>query len=54
MPSPFGGGIIYQILNSYKWAFLLAGMFCLLASLFVIVIQKQTSESIIKEGALKA
>lgn len=36
-----GAGIIYKIFNSYSWAFALAGMFCLLASLFVIVIKKQ-------------
>jgi MFS family permease len=50
----FGGGIIYEILNSYKWAFLLAGIFCLLASLFVIVIKKQTPASIRTEESLKA
>lgn len=37
----FGGGLIYKIFNSYTWAFFLAGIFCLLASLFVIVIKKQ-------------
>jgi hypothetical protein len=36
-----GAGIIYKIFNSYSWAFVLAGMFCLLASLFVVVIKKQ-------------
>jgi len=36
-----GAGIIYNIFTSYTWAFVLAGMFCLLASLFVIVIKKQ-------------
>jgi predicted MFS family arabinose efflux permease len=36
-----GAGLIYNIFNSYSWAFTLAGMFCLLASLFVIVIKKQ-------------
>ncbi|KKI91224.1 MFS transporter [Bacillus sp. SA1-12] len=39
-----GAGILYNIFNSYSWAFALAGMFCLLASLFVIVIKKQTLE----------
>lgn len=39
----FGGGLIYKIFNSYTWAFFLAGIFCLLASLFVIVIKKQSS-----------
>ncbi|MGE7907927.1 MFS transporter [Peribacillus sp. NPDC094092] len=36
-----GAGFIYKIFNSYSWAFALAGMFCVLASLFVIVIKKQ-------------
>lgn len=36
-----GAGIIYKVFNSYSWAFALAGMFCILASLFVIVIKKQ-------------
>ncbi|MEH7332076.1 MFS transporter [Neobacillus drentensis] len=49
----FGGGMIYKIFNSYTWAFLMAGIFCLLASLFVIVIKKQTSEIIVKEDSLK-
>ncbi|MCA0988596.1 MFS transporter [Guptibacillus algicola] len=36
----YGGGLIYNVFFSYTWAFLYAGMFCLLASLFVIVIKK--------------
>lgn len=36
----FGGGIIYKIFNTYTWAFFLAGVFCVLASLFVILIKK--------------
>ncbi len=36
-----GAGIIYKVFNSYTWAFVLAGGFCLLASLFVIVLKKQ-------------
>jgi predicted MFS family arabinose efflux permease len=36
-----GAGILYRMFNSYSWAFTLAGMFCLLSSLFVIVIKKQ-------------
>ncbi|SHT58292.1 sugar phosphate permease [Mycobacteroides abscessus subsp. abscessus] len=36
-----GAGILYKVFNSYSWAFALAGMFCILASLFVIVIKKQ-------------
>ncbi|MEY9970091.1 MFS family permease [Lysinibacillus sp. RC46] len=38
----FGGGLIYKFFNSYTWAFFLAGMFCALASLFVIIVKKQT------------
>ncbi len=34
------GGVFYEALGSYKMAFLLAGGFCLLASLFVILIRK--------------
>lgn len=37
----FGGGIIYKVFDSYTWAFSIAGMFCILASLFVIIIKKQ-------------
>ena len=36
-----GAGMFYNVFNSYTWAFALAGMFCLLASLFVIGIKKQ-------------
>ena len=35
------GGLFYEALGSYKMSFLLAGGFCLLASLFVILIKKQ-------------
>lgn len=34
------GGVFYEAFGSYKMAFLLAGGFCLLASLFVILIKK--------------
>ncbi|MGM9987199.1 MAG: MFS transporter [Bacillaceae bacterium] len=37
----FGGGIIYTFFDTYTWAFFLAGLFCLLASLFVMIIKKQ-------------
>lgn len=37
----YGGGFIYNIFNTYTWAFFLAGLFCLMASLFVVVIKKQ-------------
>jgi MFS family permease len=40
----YSGGMIYSVLNSYTWAFILAGIFCVLASLFVMVIKKQTPE----------
>jgi len=36
----YGGGLIYKYFDTYTWAFLLAGVFCLLASLFVISIKK--------------
>lgn len=36
-----GAGVIYQMFDSYSWSFTLAGLFCLLASLFVLVIKKQ-------------
>jgi MFS family permease len=39
-----GAGILYKMFNSYTWAFALAGIFCLLASLFVIVIKKERLE----------
>lgn len=34
------GGVVFKALGSYMWAFLLAGGFCLLASLFVILLEK--------------
>ena len=37
----YSGGVIYNVFGSYQWAFLLAGAFCFLASLFVIAIKKQ-------------
>lgn len=40
----YGGGLIYKFFNSYTWAFFLAGMFCTLAGLFVIMVKKQTSQ----------
>lgn len=38
----YGGGLIYKFFNSYTWAFFLAGVLCVLASLFVIVVKKQS------------
>lgn len=46
----YGGGLIYQFFNSYTWAFFLAGVFCLFGSLFVIVIKKQKTNTIIKDA----
>lgn len=37
----YGGGLIYKLFNSYTWAFFLAGVFCVLAGLFVIIVKKQ-------------
>lgn len=45
----FGGGIVYQYFNTYTWAFFMAGVFCSLASLFVIVIKKQPSSKVANE-----
>ncbi|MDQ6599031.1 MFS transporter [Bacillus salipaludis] len=45
----YGGGLIYKFFNTYTWAFFLAGVFCLLASLFVIIIKKQHSSQLPKE-----
>ncbi|WP_254119115.1 MFS transporter [Bacillus sp. FJAT-29790] len=48
----FGGGLLYKLFNTYTWAFFLAGIFCLLASLFVIVIKKQPTRVIVEENSL--
>lgn len=48
----YGGGLIYRFFNSYTWAFFLAGAFCILASLFVIIIKKQYSSQFTKEGIM--
>lgn len=37
----YGGGLIYKFFNSYTWAFFLAGLFCALASLFVIIVKNK-------------
>ncbi|MFF2449917.1 MFS transporter [Neobacillus sp. NPDC058068] len=49
----YGGGLIYKFFNSYTWTFFLAGVFCILASLFVIIIKKQHSSQLPKEGIMK-
>lgn len=36
----YTGGVVFKVFGSYMWAFLLAGGFCILASLFVILIKK--------------
>ena len=45
----YGGGLIYKFFNTYTWAFFLAGVFCLLASLFVIIIKKQQASQLSNE-----
>nr|WP_106781284.1 MFS transporter [Lysinibacillus timonensis] len=40
----FGGGLVYQYFNTYTWAFFLAGIFCVMGSLFVIMIKKKDSD----------
>ena len=42
----FSAGVIYNVFGSYTWAFLLAGGFCGLASLFVLLIKKQPKLSV--------
>ena len=36
----YGGGLLYKVYGTYMWAFILAGVTCLIASLFVIMIKK--------------
>lgn len=43
----YGGGYMYKVFDSYTWAFLLAGIFCVMASLFVILIKKQKSSIVV-------
>ena len=42
----YTGGVFYTVFGSYTWAFILAGGFCALASLFVILIRKNTELSV--------
>ncbi|MFF2288408.1 MFS transporter [Peribacillus butanolivorans] len=49
----YGGGLIFKIFSSYTWAFFLAGIFCVLGSLFVILIKKQKSDLLVKDDAMK-
>ncbi|MFJ8236015.1 MFS transporter [Ureibacillus sp. NPDC094379] len=45
----YGGGLVYKYFNNYTWAFTMAGVFCVLASLFVIVVKKQSTAQLPKE-----
>lgn len=36
----YGGGMLYSYFNTYTWAFFMAGVCCVMASLFVILIKK--------------
>ena len=40
------GGIVYEVWDSYQLAFMLAGGFCFLASLFVLLIKKQPATAV--------
>lgn len=43
----YSGGIVYKVFDSYMWAFIFAGGFCLLASLFVLAIKKQNPRELV-------
>ncbi|HWL13177.1 MAG TPA: MFS transporter [Ureibacillus sp.] len=43
----YTGGIVFNVFGSYMWAFLLAGGFCLLASLFVILLKKHNPRELV-------
>lgn len=45
----YGGGLVYKYFNNYTWAFTMAGVFCVLASLFVIVVKKQSTAQLTNE-----
>ncbi|MFD4929419.1 MFS transporter [Peribacillus butanolivorans] len=49
----YGGGLIFKIFSSYTWAFFLAGIFCVLGSLFVILIKKQKLDLLVKDDAMR-
>lgn len=36
----YGGGVLYKVYGTYTWAFILAGITCFIACMFVIVIKK--------------
>ncbi|TKC15323.1 MFS transporter [Robertmurraya kyonggiensis] len=41
----YGGGVIFERYDTYSYAFIGAGIFCFLASLFVIIIRKEHAEN---------
>lgn len=41
----YAGGVIFDIFNSYSFAFMLAGCFCILGSLFVILLKKHNPQT---------
>lgn len=43
----YTGGVVFNVFGSYMWAFLLAGGFCLLASLFVILLKKHNPRELV-------
>ncbi|MEQ2528392.1 MFS transporter [Bacillaceae bacterium CLA-AA-H227] len=42
----YGGGVIFERYDTYTYAFVGAGIFCFLASLFVIIIRKEQAKTI--------
>lgn len=42
----YGGGLLFSIFNTYQLAFLMAGVFCFLGSLFVMGIRKSAEVSV--------
>ncbi|WP_249872671.1 MFS transporter [Oceanobacillus saliphilus] len=50
----YGGGLIYRFFDTYTLAFLSAGGFCLLASLFVVIIKKPSSSQSTEEVAMNS
>ena len=43
----FGGGLLYKFYGSYMLAFIMAGMLCVVASLFVIVMKKHNPKEMV-------
>lgn len=46
----YGGGLVYSMLNSYFFMFLVAGVFCILASLMVMRIGKVTPGAVASQN----